>query len=60
MKLSELGLQVYVSLSNHDGGGNGNDNGKKDIHVGLNVAKYHLGNVKFEQMQPAVLFICST
>jgi len=33
---------------------------KKEIHVGLNVAKYHFGKVKFEQMQPAVFLICST
>ena len=24
------------------------------------VAKYHLGKVKFEQMQPAVFLICNT
>ena len=59
-------LQLYVSLSDHDGdgkgngNGNGNEKGKKEIRVGLNVAKYHLGKVKFEQIQPAVFLICGT
>ena len=55
LKWSELRLQLYASFSDHDGdgkgngNGNGNEKGKKEIRVGLNVAKYHLGKVKFEK-----------